>query len=52
MDVMGWSQASMKLRYMHVSDAMRDKIAEQVGGLLWTDGDDDEGDTDGTLVPA
>lgn len=43
MDVMGWSQASMKLRYMHVSDAMRDKIAEQVGGLLWTEGDDDEG---------
>lgn len=45
MDVMGWSQASMKNRYQHVSDPMRDQIAEQIGGLLWKsdDGDGPEG---------
>ncbi|GAA3621036.1 site-specific integrase [Lentzea roselyniae] len=37
MDVMGWSSAAMKLRYMHVPDTLREKIAEQVGGLLWSD---------------
>jgi hypothetical protein len=39
MDVMGWSQANMKLRYMHVPNELRDRIADQVGGLLWTQTD-------------
>lgn len=43
-DVMGWSPGSaaqMAGRYIHVPDAIRQGIARQVGGLLWTD---DEGD--------
>jgi integrase len=35
MDVMGWSHSAMAKRYMHVTDALRRSIADQVGGLLW-----------------
>jgi len=35
MDIMGWSEASMATRYMHVPDELKQEIAGQVGGLLW-----------------
>ncbi len=35
MDVMGWSKADMAKRYMHVPDEVRQRIAQQIGGLLW-----------------
>lgn len=35
MDIMGWSEASMASRYMHVPDQLKQEIAAQVGGLLW-----------------
>ena len=43
MDMMGWSSAAMRRRYMHVPDQLREQIADQVGGLLWTtsQGEDD-----------
>jgi integrase len=36
MDVMGWSEASMASRYMHVPDELKHEIAGQVAGLLWS----------------
>jgi hypothetical protein len=36
MDVMGWSEASMASRYMHVPDELKQEIAGQVVGLLWS----------------
>jgi integrase len=36
MDVMGWSEASMASRYMHVPDELKQEIASQVAGLLWS----------------
>jgi integrase len=36
MDVMGWSKIDMAQRYMHVPDQLRQRIATQLGGLLWT----------------
>ena len=36
MDVMGWSEASMASRYMHVPDELKQEIAGQVAGLLWS----------------
>lgn len=44
MDVMGWSKIDMAQRYMHVPDELRQRIASQLGGLLWKaaeNGDDD-----------
>lgn len=46
-DVMGWSPGSaaqMAGRCTHVPDAIRQGIARQVGGLLWTAGDEDHED--------
>ncbi|MGI8814884.1 MAG: tyrosine-type recombinase/integrase [Pseudonocardia sp.] len=53
MDVMGWSSASMAHRYQHVPDALRQRIAQQLGGLLWGEehGEEDDG-TAGALIPA
>lgn len=42
MDVMGWSKIDMARRYMHVPDELRRKIADQLGGLLWTSPGEDE----------
>jgi integrase len=43
MDVMGWSKIDMAQRYMHVPDELRQRIASQLGGLLWkTPAEDDE----------
>jgi hypothetical protein len=36
MDIMGWSEASMATRYMHVPDEFKQEIAGQVAGLLWS----------------
>ena len=30
----------MAKRYMHVPDELRQRIARQIGGLLWADDDD------------
>ena len=38
MAIMGWSSASMAVRYQHVLDSIRKDVAKQVGGLLWADG--------------
>jgi integrase len=56
MDVMGWSSVSMTQRYQHVPDALRQRIADQMGGLLWgaedTQNRDDDDGAAGALVPA
>lgn len=49
MDVMGWSKIDMAQRYMHVPDQLRQRIATQLGGLLWTA---PEGHTHGTAAPS
>ncbi|OLS99369.1 hypothetical protein BJF90_39355 [Pseudonocardia sp. CNS-004] len=36
MAVMGWSSTAMAARYQHVVAAVRQAVADQVGGLLWT----------------
>lgn len=36
MGIMGWSEASMASRYMHVPDELKHEIADQVAGLLWS----------------
>ncbi|MQA11334.1 MAG: tyrosine-type recombinase/integrase [Pseudonocardiaceae bacterium] len=35
MDIMGWSSLSMKQRYMHVTDDIRNEVAEQLNGYFW-----------------
>jgi integrase len=35
MSLMGWSSGSMATRYQHVTDAMRNEVASQVGNLIW-----------------
>ena len=55
MDIMGWSEASMAQRYMHVPHEMVTAVADQVGGLMWPDEDTDSGDEEGeegSSVPA
>ncbi|MDQ2881634.1 MAG: tyrosine-type recombinase/integrase [Actinomycetota bacterium] len=53
MDIMGWSKIDMAQRYMHVPDELRQRIASQLGGLLWKASEDDDDDgTGGVLVPA
>jgi integrase len=53
MDVMGWSSASMAHRYQHVPDALRQRIADQMGCLLWGSSTDDGEEDDGQAgVPA
>jgi integrase len=54
MEIMGWSDASIAKRYMHVSAEFLAAIAEQVGGFVWaqpTDEDGDDGEA-GDLLPA
>ena len=45
MDIMGWSEASMAQRYMHVPHEMVTAVADQVGGLMWPDEDTDSGES-------
>ena len=35
MEIMGWSHSAMARRYQHLTGAIRDDIADRVGGLLW-----------------
>lgn len=35
MGIMGWSSTAMAARYLHVTDPIRQQVANQVGGLLW-----------------
>jgi integrase len=35
MGIMGWANTSMTKRYQHVTDNMRNAVAQQVGNLLW-----------------
>lgn len=35
MGLMGWSSASMAVRYQHITDQVRQDVAKQVGGLIW-----------------
>jgi hypothetical protein len=37
MEIMGWSDASIAKRYMHVPSEFLAAIAAQVGGLVWAD---------------
>jgi integrase len=41
MDVMGWSTESMKKRYMHVTDQLRQDVANQLNGYFWKANRDD-----------
>jgi integrase len=60
MGVMGWSTTAMAARYQHVTDTIRQDIADRVGGLIWTADDpaadtergDDDGGAEGVRVPA
>jgi integrase len=54
MEIMGWSDASIAKRYMHVPAEFLAAIAEQVGGFAWappTDEDGDDGES-GAIVRA
>jgi hypothetical protein len=46
MEIMGWSDASIAKRYMHVPSEFLTAIADQVGGLVWADPDDNDADDD------
>lgn len=35
MDIMGWSEQDMLLRYQHVTEQIRRNVADRVEGLLW-----------------
>ena len=35
MGLMGWASTGMAARYQHITGAIRDDVAERVGGLLW-----------------
>lgn len=35
MDLVGWSTPAMKKRYMHVTDEIRQDVAERLNDLLW-----------------
>jgi len=44
MEIMGWSEASMAKRYMHVPNELVGAIADQVGDLIWSSTADAEED--------
>jgi integrase len=35
MGLMGWSSTGMAARYQHITGAVRDDVAERMGGLIW-----------------
>jgi integrase len=47
MEIMGWSDAAMARRYMHMPKEFLAAIANQVGGLVWADPAVDDEDDDG-----
>jgi integrase len=46
MGIMGWSSTGMTRRYQHVTDAIRQTVADQVDGLLWSGDANGLGDRD------
>jgi integrase len=40
MDVMGWAQVSMTKRYQHITTELTTMIADQVGNLYWSAGEE------------
>ncbi|QYN23749.1 site-specific integrase [Amycolatopsis sp. DSM 110486] len=56
MELMGWSNAAVAKRYMHVTSEFTAAIADQVGNHVWAVDDegeeDDEDGPDGVPVPA
>ncbi|WP_329054054.1 site-specific integrase [Amycolatopsis sp. NBC_01488] len=55
MELMGWSNAAVAKRYMHVNTELVTSVAEQVGAHMWAapdDEDEDEDGPEGALVPA
>jgi integrase len=50
MQIMGWSDASIANRYMHVPIEFLAAIADQVSGLVWADPTDDDDQDDGHSV--
>ncbi|HYZ08824.1 MAG TPA: tyrosine-type recombinase/integrase [Pseudonocardiaceae bacterium] len=52
MQIMGWSDASVAKRYMHVPNEFVAAIAAQVGGLIWADPSDAAGEDDGPPRPS
>lgn len=52
MEIMGWSDASIAKRYMHVPSEFLAAIAAQVGDLVWVDPTEDDDGSVGSLVPA
>ena len=49
MDIMGWTDASIAKRYMHVPRELVTAIAAELGSLMWArtaDDDSDDADTD------
>jgi integrase len=43
MQIMGWSDAAVAKRYMHVPNEFVATIAAQVGGLIWADPSGEDG---------
>lgn len=56
MELMGWSDAAMAKRYMHVTDEMVTAVADQVGGHMWAadteGGNENEEGPEAPPVPA
>lgn len=46
MEIMGWSDAAVAKRYMHVPNELVAAIADQVGGLVWMGVPDDQDEAD------
>lgn len=44
MELMGWSNAGVAKRYMHVTDELVTAVAEQVGGHMWSTASEPDGD--------
>jgi integrase len=51
MDIMGWSDASIAKRYMHVPRELVTAIAAEVGSLMWAGPAGDEEDGAATVAP-
>ncbi|MTD57808.1 tyrosine-type recombinase/integrase [Amycolatopsis pithecellobii] len=43
MEVMGWSHVGMTSRYQHMTTELMTSIADQIGGLFWSENDQDDG---------
>lgn len=52
MEVMGWSDASMAKRYIHVPHELVTAIAEQMGELMWPEPESVDDDTEQAVTPA